>query len=179
MTEKTPKKTGSIRDAGTAVGVGRRKKLRTIETCKKQKNRYQLYLLLLSNTVDLRNNKRNHRKICFNSILIYPGVRQELERPSHASFSALHPWIHHEIIYDAVMKKTHRSRFPSFERSGGQCPRSPASLLTAISSHCLAALPAKMSAFNSHMRQNVYYRNLKWTLEDLLPLLLLHNKDQQ
>jgi len=27
-------------------------------------------------------------------------------------------------------------------------------LLTAISSHCLAALLAKMSAFNSHMRQN-------------------------
>jgi len=57
---------------------------------------------------------------------------------------------------------------PSFERSGGKCLRSPASLLTAISSHCLAALPAKVSAFNSHMRQNAWYRNLKWTL-DLLP----------
>ena len=49
-----------------------------------------------------------------------------------------------------------------------QCPRSPASLLTVISSHRLAALPAKMSAFNSHMRQNAYCRNLKWSLEDLL-----------
>ena len=50
----------------------------------------------------------------------------------------------------------------------GQCSPSPASLLTAISNHCLVALPAKMSAFNSHMRQNAYYRNLKWTL-DLMP----------
>jgi len=28
--------------------------------------------------------------------------------------------------------------------------------LTAISSHCLAALPAKTCAFNSYMRQNAY-----------------------
>jgi len=34
--------------------------------------------------------------------------------------------------------------------------------LTPTSSHCLAALPAKMSAaFNSHMRQNDYYVYLK------------------
>jgi len=31
-------------------------------------------------------------------------------------------------------------------------------LITAISSHCLlTALPAKMSAFNSHMQQNAYW----------------------
>jgi len=36
-----------------------------------------------------------------------------------------------------------------------------ASLLTAISSHCLATLPTKMSGFNSHMLQNAYYRSLK------------------
>jgi len=30
-------------------------------------------------------------------------------------------------------------------------------------------IPAKMSAFNSHMRQNAWYRNFKWTSEDLLP----------
>jgi len=41
--------------------------------------------------------------------------------------------------------------------------------LTAISSHCLAALPAKMSAFNSYMLQNAYYCNLKLTFEELLP----------
>ena len=29
--------------------------------------------------------------------------------------------------------------------------------LTAISSHCLTTLPARMSAFNSYMRQNAYY----------------------
>ena len=56
--------------------------------------------------------------------------------------------------------------------------RSPASLLLfiqyniwliAISSNCLAALPAKMPVFDSHRRQNTYCRNLKWTFEDLLP----------
>jgi len=40
--------------------------------------------------------------------------------------------------------------------------------LTTISSHCLAALPAKMSAFNSYMRQNANYRDLKCIFEDLL-----------
>ena len=32
------------------------------------------------------------------------------------------------------------------------------------------ALPAKMSALNSHVRQNAQNSNLKWTLEDLLPV---------
>ena len=42
--------------------------------------------------------------------------------------------------------------------------------LTAISSHCLAALPAKMSAFSGYMRQNAYrHRNLKRIFVDLLP----------
>jgi len=36
-----------------------------------------------------------------------------------------------------------------------------------ISSHCLAALLAKMSKFNSHKRQNAYCSNLKRTFEDL------------
>jgi len=44
-----------------------------------------------------------------------------------------------------------------------------ATLLTAISSHCHATLPAMMSAFNSHVQQNACYRNMKWTFEDLLP----------
>ena len=61
--------------------------------------------------------------------------------------------INHKITCDANMKKTPLPHCPTFERSGGQCHRSPASLLTVISSHSLAALPAKMSAFNSHMRQ--------------------------
>ena len=38
-----------------------------------------------------------------------------------------------------------------------------------LRSHCLAALPSKISAFNSHMQQNAYCRNLKRILEDLLP----------
>jgi len=46
--------------------------------------------------------------------------------------------------------------------------------LTAISSHCLAALPAT-DVFNSHMRLNAYYRNLKWTF---VAMLLLHNEGQ-
>jgi len=40
---------------------------------------------------------------------------------------------------------------------------------TAMSSLCLAALPAKMSAFSSsNMRQNAHHRNLKCIFEDLL-----------
>ena len=34
---------------------------------------------------------------------------------------------------------------------------------------CLAALPAEISAFNTYMRQNGHYRNLKHTFEDMLP----------
>ena len=41
--------------------------------------------------------------------------------------------------------------------------------LSAISSHCPAALSAKMSAFSNHMQQNAYFRNNKWNFEDLLP----------
>ena len=33
--------------------------------------------------------------------------------------------------------------------------------LTAVSSHCLTTLPAKMPAFSSYMRQNAYHRDLK------------------
>jgi len=43
------------------------------------------------------------------------------------------------------------------------------SRLYAISSHCLAALPAKMSAFNRCMRQNAYHGDLTCIFEDLLP----------
>jgi len=34
--------------------------------------------------------------------------------------------------------------------------------------HCLAALLAKMSTFNSFMQQNACHRNTKWTFADLL-----------
>jgi len=35
--------------------------------------------------------------------------------------------------------------------------------------HCLAALTAKTSAFNSLMQQNACSRNIKWTFADSLP----------
>ena len=35
--------------------------------------------------------------------------------------------------------------------------------------HCLAALPAKMCAFNSLMQRYACYRNKKWTFAGLLP----------
>jgi len=41
--------------------------------------------------------------------------------------------------------------------------------LTAVSSHRLTTLPAKISAFNSYMYQNAYYCDLKCIFEDLLP----------
>jgi len=67
------------------------------------------------------------------------------------------------------MKRHLCPRCTSFEKPGIQCHRSPVSLLAAISSHCLATLPAKMSAFNSHLRKNALYRSFKWTFEDFLP----------
>jgi len=48
--------------------------------------------------------------------------------------------------------------------------------LTVISSLSLAALPAKMSAFNSYIRQNVYHRNLKCIFEDLFPLIVTQQR---
>jgi len=48
--------------------------------------------------------------------------------------------------------------------------------LTAISSNCLAALLAKIPAFNSHRRQNTHCRNLKLTFEGFVVMLLLCNK---
>jgi len=74
----------------------------------------------------------------------------------------------HKITYDAVMKKTSLPPLFPFWNSWGKCLRYPASLLTAISSHYLAALPANMSAFISHMWQNASYRNLKRILALLL-----------
>jgi len=44
--------------------------------------------------------------------------------------------------------------YPLFQRSGMQCHRSRTSLLAAVSKHCHAALPAKISTFKSHMWQN-------------------------
>jgi len=35
--------------------------------------------------------------------------------------------------------------------------------------HCLAALPAEMSAFSSLMQQNACHSNIKWTFAHLLP----------
>jgi len=49
--------------------------------------------------------------------------------------------------------------------------------LIAISSHCLTTLPANISAFNSYMRQNAYYRDLKCICEDLLPCFCYVTKD--
>jgi len=51
--------------------------------------------------------------------------------------------------------------------------------VTSISSHCLAALPAKMSAFNSPMPQNAYCRNFEVNLWRFVATLLLRNTEQQ
>jgi len=63
--------------------------------------------------------------------------------------------INHKITYE-------KTPFPPAAlvwKSGIQYHRSPASLVAAISIHSLATLPSQMSAFKSHMRQNVQYRN--------------------
>jgi len=54
---------------------------------------------------------------------------------------------------DAVYERHLCPGFPVLTGQG-QCPRSLASLLTAIRSHCLAALPTKKSVLNSHMWKN-------------------------
>ena len=59
--------------------------------------------------------------------------------------------IYSKITYDALMKTTPLHPLSLLWKVREQCHRRPCS--TVISSHCLAALPAKMSAFNSHMRQ--------------------------
>jgi len=58
-----------------------------METCKKQKNSYQLCLILLNNHVELKNNETNHKKF---DIAYY------------------------EIIYGAVIKKDTSSPLPPF-----------------------------------------------------------------
>ena len=81
---------------------------------------------------------------------------------------------HKFVTVGRYFYKTHLvtlPRCPSFGRSGGQCHPSPASLLTAISSHRLAALPGTcpdVCVQQSHAAKRQYC-NLKWTLEDLLP----------
>ena len=106
------------------------KKLRAMETYEKQKNCYQLCLLLFNNHVGLKNNNRIYR-------------------------TCISIWFWKTIKLPVVLlwKRHLCPHCPSFERSGRQCHRSLASLLAVISSHCLAALPAKMSALNSHLRQ--------------------------
>jgi len=48
--------------------------------------------------------------------------------------------------------------------------------LTAISSHCLTTLPAKMSTFSSYMQQNAYYCDFEVHLQRFVAMLLLRNK---
>jgi len=56
-------------DAGTFIGLGGgSKKLRTMEIHVKQKDRYQLWLLLFNNSVDLKNNEVNYRKFVSNQL---------------------------------------------------------------------------------------------------------------
>jgi len=60
-------------------------------------------------------------------------------------------------------EKDTSAMLPPYQRSEEQCPRSPASLLAAISSHCLAALPAKMSVFKCHITCSKTPTILTWS----------------
>jgi len=59
---------GNVR---TAVVKGAVKELRSMETCKKLENRYQLCLFLCNKNVDLKNNSGNYKK----NILNFLGAR--------------------------------------------------------------------------------------------------------
>jgi len=91
-----------------------------METFEKQRNRYQLCWLLFNNHVGLKNNKRNHRT-CI----------------------SIRSWYTIKLPMVLLWKRHLCTHCPSFERSGEHCHRSPVSLLTVISSHCLAALPPR------------------------------------
>ena len=67
-----------------------------METCKKQKNRYLLFLFLFINDIDLKNYNRSYRK----SFWIF-WMLEKLQWPCFKSILIIH-----EITYDAVMKSS-------------------------------------------------------------------------
>jgi len=100
--------------------------MKTYET---QKNRYQCLLLFNNN------------------------LTSKIIKETRENFVSIRSW---QIIKSSKMlpwKRHLHPRCTPFERSGRKWLRSMASLLTAITSHCLTALPAKMPAFNIRMRQ--------------------------
>ena len=107
------------RDAGTLVGQGCRKKVEgNGNLWKTKKNRYQLCLLLFNKNDDLKNNKRSSRKF------VSTRSWQTIKLPM------MFLWKRHFCPRPVV---------PLLEGQG-QCHRSPPSLPTAISSHCLPGL---------------------------------------
>ena len=96
---------------------GPAKKFRALEIYGKEKNCYQLCFLLFNNNVYLKNNEDDYRK-------------------------CVSMFINHKIAYDTHdMKMTPLSPLFFFCKVRGQCYRFLVSVLTAISSHCLEALP--------------------------------------
>jgi len=82
----------------------------------------------------------NYACDCSTTMLTSKLIKEAIEKFFNSIF------INFKITYDPVMKNHHRHVVP-LSKGRGEGHRSPAFLLTAISSHCLAALPpAKMSA---------------------------------
>jgi len=113
------------RNVGRAGGAVQ--KLRAMETYEKQKNRYQLCLLLLNNSADLKYNKRDYRK-----------------------FVSIRSW---QIKKLAVMLLWNRflwPRWPSYERSGGnatpiRCPCIPLSAVICSLHYLPRCLPSTVT----------------------------------
>jgi len=81
-------------------------------------------------------------------------------------------------VHITLSLSTPQRKWPMLRQQSPKCASLAAMLLftsykstwlTAISSHCLAALPAT-DVFNNHMRLKTYYRNLKWTFVAMLQL---------
>jgi len=86
-------------------------------------------------------------------------------------------------VHITLYVSTPQRKWPTLLQQSQKCPSWAARILltsynstwlTAISSHCFAALPAT-DVFNSHMRLNSDCRNLKWTFVFMLLLAMNDN----
>jgi len=93
---------------------------------------------------------------------VWKGVWMSVVRLSYSLRHIIHTYRTPAMDFSKLWKNCYRFTHVFFKRCKTTC-------LSSVSSHCLVKLPAKMSALNSHMQQNAFYRYLKWTFEDLLP----------
>jgi len=114
---------------------------------KKQKNRYELCLLFSNNNIDLK--------------IVQETIKNLFQFDLDIAWNYL--WLCCEKDTSALLLLLWKVR-------GAMPPIScvPACRYQQSLSRCITCEDACVQRAR-HMRQNAYYRNLKWTLEDLLP----------